>query len=99
MTDRQPQQLHIPGAVLQQILGQKAEKPADVVEVICGNGCRSSFNMDDVERIDEEGEATCLIKLRGEEDQLAVAMAYDEFLLRANVQPKQLHRPESDTGS
>lgn len=100
MSDRPKQQLHIPGAVLQQMLGQRAEKPASVVEVICGNGKRCSFNLDDVSRIDEDDQpGHCLVKLRDEEDLLSVALSYDEFLLKANVTPKQLYIPESDTGS
>lgn len=101
MSDR-PQKIQIPNQLLQQMLGgQRAERPPNVVEVLCGNGNRSCFNMDDVERIDEDNtqDDHCLIKLRGEEGQLSVQMTYDDFLLKANVQPKQLYIAETDTGN
>ena len=88
--------IQIPQQMLQGLLGgpQPARKAPEVVEVMTEAGGRVCFNVDSVEkvtdRMNEVVSDCCLVKLKGDEEWIAVALSYDEFLKEINVTPRVL---------
>ena len=96
-----PQQIQLPPQMIQQLLRgpTSPQKPPDVVEVLShGMKMRLALNLDSVEQVIEY-ENTCGLLLKGSSAYLEIDMGYDEFLLAAKIQPRQLHVEHNQPGA